>query len=205
MTTLIGELDWYRLHYDELSFAEHREMYERIDSLYPEQSFWNAADCIEFVRHFEPKNVVEVGGHDGGLAGAVLAEVPEIVSWTNLELTEATQVCTDPRYRLVLLEDWWLGQTFGDAVVLSHVVEHLSVAKLRELVVALLPHHPDVYVDAPLPESGGVSWWGTETAHVLPFSMAALDALFVDYGWRQVHAAESVECGFPCRTRWYQG
>lgn len=194
MSVIQIELDLYRDRYDSLTFAQHRAMYELIETVYPEQSFWNANACMGFMLEFAPRNVLEIGGHDGGLAAAVLAEMPFIDSWRNLELVVSPQVCEDPRYSLEVLDDWaWTQSLGGDALVMSHFIEHISETQLERLLANLDVRC--IYVDAPLLEDTPSYWGGTTTAHVLPFSFAQLDQAF---GARGYHAQK---CGET--IRWY--
>lgn len=195
------ELDSYRNMYDLLVFREHKEMYERIGEVYPEQAFWNAPDCAAFLERYQPERVVELGGHDGGLAAAVLPGAPFVSEWLNFELVDCDQTCADYRYSFVVLGDW-LTEVKADALVLSHVLEHLSEFQARRLIAGVDARA--IYVDAPLLESQRSEWRGTMTAHVLPHSFTEVDALFAEHGWSVAHAAAANLHGFESRTRWYE-
>lgn len=200
---MLDALDEYRTNYDSLPFSEHQAMYERIEEVYPEQSWWNAEDCAHFLAQYRPARVVEIGGHDGGLAAAVLPNATSVKSWTNYELVESPQVCDDPRYEVCILRDWaWSVALNADALILSHVVEHLSEARLWDLLRNL--SCPAVYVDAPLHEDVRTHWAGTETAHVLPYSMQDLDSAFSHRGYLKAYANVSNARGLVSRTRWYE-
>ena len=200
---MLEELENYRRNYDSLPFSEHQRMYEEIEKVYPEQSWWNARDCLGFLEQYRPAHVVEIGGHDGGLASKVLPDAPFVESWTNYELVDCPQTCTDPRYEALVLRDWaWSVALNADALVLSHVVEHLSEERLGELLRSL--KCPAIYVDAPLHESARSNWAGTETAHVLPWSMQELDLAFRSRGYLMAFANVDNSRGLVSRVRWYE-
>jgi hypothetical protein len=199
---LLDELDAYREAYDSLTFQQHREMYERIGEVYPEQSWWDAPAVTEFINKYSPLEIVEVGGHDGGLAAAVLPDAEYVLWWLNLELVHCAQVCRDVRYEFRLLQDLHgLTGIDADALILSHTVEHLSETILRELVATL--NVDAVYVNAPLHEAARSSWRGTVTAHVLSWSMQELDALFIEHGYAVAHSAHAQGAGGGL-IRWYE-
>ena len=203
MPDLLPELDAYRLAYEYLPFSKHQAMYRRIGEVYPEQAFWNAEDCAAFLARYRPAQVFELGGHDGGLAAAVLPQATSVEWWLNLEIVRCEQRCDDPRYAAFVLTDWaWTYPLHCDALILSHVIEHLSEGHVRSLIRAC--HADAVYVDAPLQEHARSSWRGSVTAHILPHSMQELDALFAEQGFSVSHAASSNQHGFECRTRWYE-
>lgn len=200
---MLEELDEYRRRYDSLAFSEHQAMYRRIAEVYPEQAFWNAAECLAFLKHYKPRIVHEIGGHDGALAAEMLAQCKFIDRWHNLELVLGNSVCTDRRYHQHVKRDWaWASPLYFDALVLSHVVEHVSPHHFFRMLGAL--KGKAVYVDAPLRESDRTEWMGTETAHVLPYSMQEVDQAFAEFGWRVTHSGVSDLHGFVSRTRWYE-
>ena len=78
-------------------------------------------------------------------------------------------VCTDPRYTSAwdpLSFAWEYDHFAGDLLVLSHVIEHLSVGHAERLI-AVFPRFEAVYIDAPLL---GDVWKNSTTAHVLPWT-----------------------------------
>lgn len=189
----------YRNAYDRLSFAEHQALYGQVAAEFPEQSYWNAVEVERFLRHYYPECVVEIGGWDGGLANTV----PYSGTWTNLELADVPQVCAKPGYRRVVLTDWlWNRGAWGDAVVMSHVIEHMSEDHIRRLLGSF--EGQPVYVDAPLEEDKWTNWKHSTTTHVLGHSFSALDVLFAEHGYQVAYKADSKVNPFPSVIRWYE-
>jgi hypothetical protein len=154
---------------------------------WPEQ----AHGSLDAIRAFTAPGgkVLEVGGWRGDHAGACLKENPAIESWTNVEFcAEAARnpKTADPRYRVVVPHRfrWWEDRPSleADVLVMSHVVEHLSVEDLCGLLDAVMAI-PRVYAEAPLPE-GGSSWHGYLGTHVLPVGWSTVEALFQERGWK---------------------
>src|SRR6185436_6230054 len=164
--------------------------------------FWNEDVCLAFLEEYRPQIVVEIGGYDGGLAAAVLPQTPFVDGWLNMDLLDLPQVCEDPRYvQMVLKENVWSKQIGAHALILSQTIEHFSEAKLRQLLSNL--NVKAIYVDTPLPATSSSSWYGTETAHILPLSMMKLDALFLEHDYRVDHASSDSRYGFESQVRWY--
>lgn len=200
----IAEFDTYRLNYDHLSFDAHQDLYQRIAQVYPEQSFWSAESCGEFLAHYKPRTVLELGGWDGGLAAAALPDAPFVTGWTNFDLVDVPQVCSDQRYTSLVLSDWaWSAELRGDAFIASHILEHLNIRHLQELLAAL--KCPTVFVAVPFHEGEATNWMGSETTHVLPWSRTQLDAAFEHQGFHVAHRAEIFQPGAGVTgIRWYQ-
>lgn len=159
--------DEYRAAYDTLTPAEHSEWYDRIAEEYPEQRYYSPW----LVRPLASGRVVEVGGWRGELARDVLFGA-SVESWTNYEICRwaaMSPVCLDPKYVSVwdpIRFAWEHDEFSGDLLVLSHVLEHLSV-RHAEALIGVFPRFGRVYVDAPLL---GDVWRGSTTTHVLPWS-----------------------------------
>lgn len=181
-------LDAWRKAYlaGELTYADHRRIYERIAVEYPNQNYYAAELAKHFFAGATPEEVFELGGWDGALAAEVLPEAASIQRWTNYEIVKVPQVCTDPRYRLAVPNRfvWELPSLHGDAFFASHVLEHLTAADMEKLLDKLDTFRW-AYVDVPLP-SEPFDWKGTTTTHALVWSISEFDQAWEERGWRIV-------------------
>lgn len=184
----ISELDTFRERYrrGDLSFEEHVDFYDLIVQVAPEQNYWSLGLVNEFLQWAQPRLVFELGGWDGGLADAVLLWHPGIQAWVNQEIARVPQVCTDPRYSYDQPDTWAWSQPIDgfDAVIASHVLEHLTVEHLSMFLRSLAAVNY-AYVDVPLPEKA-TNWMGTTTTHILDLSISEFDGVWEDFGWEIV-------------------
>ena len=161
-------IDWdaWRRDYDTMSFSEHQAFNQRVAEQHPDQQHWNAAACARFLDDRRPWTVIEIGGWDGTLAAAMLAQAPWVHAWTMYDITDVPQACDDPRYWPVVLTGWpWEKRELrADALILSHVVEHMRVAQFERLLARFTGDA--VYVDAPLPDVNP-SWDGYPGTHII--------------------------------------
>jgi hypothetical protein len=164
-----------------MTFAEQQAFYEDVARAHPVQRDWNEEACWRFLSERLPAEVVELGGWDGSLAAAMLDRAPFIRWWSNYDIVAVPQVCTDRRYGLVVPDEpaWQgLAPIPADALIASHVVEHLRVAEVEALVSAWAPR--SIYLDTPL-EARATDWRGYEGSHVIEVGseelLARLDAL----------------------------
>lgn len=172
--------DW-RANYDALTFEEHQEFNAQVAERYPRQQCFNATACREFLAERQPRRVVELGGWDGELAGLMLPAFPRILDWANYDITPVTQSCTHPVYRRVLLDDWpWNRVVAGDALIASHVFEHMRGREIGTLLDRW--NVQSVFVDCPI-DWQGHPWNGYEGTHILELGIHDLVGLFTDRGY----------------------
>lgn len=193
-------IDWdkYRAEYDAMTYADHLAFYNDVWAAHPVQQHYDGQAIAMFfawagARGAPPFNVLEIGGWTGDVANAMLARVSkEILSaWLNVEICSAAAanpVCADPRYSAFVPATWvWdtniIDQARARVVVASHVVEHMPMRQVRQLVGAIDNSAADsVYIDCPLGYDPA-DWSGYEGSHVIEGGWADIDGLFVDLGW----------------------
>ncbi|HET9520694.1 MAG TPA: hypothetical protein VFO73_06605, partial [Candidatus Limnocylindrales bacterium] len=162
-----GDVEWdeWRANYDRWSFEEHRRFYRKVAGRYPIQRQWDGAAVRAFLADTLPRRVVEIGGWDGSLAAEMLREFDTIETWTNYEIADVPQACDDGRYRRVVLDDWpWLLDVEADALIASHVVEHMRVTEAEELL-----RRWDLgaaFIDTPVGKTAR-SWAGYRGSHII--------------------------------------
>lgn len=174
--------DEWRARYDTLTFQEHQQANSEWAVMFPDQRSFSSSHVRRFLEERQPEHVLELGGWDGNLAALMLYEFPWIRSWVNHDITpNVPQVCTDPRYERVILDDWpWNRHAHGDALICSHVLEHMKAAE----VFALLTRWQvdSVYVDAPV---NGGHWNGYAGSHILEVTELGLRMLLADAGFEE--------------------
>lgn len=184
------ELDRWRSAYQDGSGSREdlASVYAALSLQFPEQNYFSLPLAQGFMDRFRPRSVVELGGWDGGLAAALLPGNPQIVSWENYEVAAVPQTCVDKRYQCVVADGWaWEQPLEAQAFVASHVLEHLSVAHLGELIDAVGCRF--AYVDVPLSQTP-TTWAGSPTTHALTLSIEEFDGMWEQAGWKQMACYE---------------
>ena len=182
-------LDWdqWRRDYDNLSYAEHQEFYERIYQEYPVQRHFNremAQEFFFFLGDLSDLRVLELGGWDGELAVEMLDQFPAILSWFNFEICQSAVLLGQEHRRLWhhAPQQWfwevpWPGPNVFFA---SHSLEHLSRQHLQRLLERVGLEAVDyLYVDVPL----ATDWTGYEGTHRLDCTREELLVLFAQQGF----------------------
>lgn len=157
--------DTWRERYDRMTFREHQDFNSELAVLYPVQRSFDPTAAHKFLSTRNPRQVVEIGGWDGALAAQMLELFPDIKTWVNYDITpNVPQVCDDRRYHRVVLVDWpWKCSIRGDALIASHVFEHM---RMQEVVDTLSRWDvPSVYADVPITSPTG--WSGYNGTHIL--------------------------------------
>lgn len=181
-------IDWnqWRANYDDMTFADHQAFNAAVLERHPVQQQWNHDACARFIAERQPRTIVEVGGWDGSLADAMLGMYAGIDTWVNYDITPGVpQVCSYPGYERIVLNVWpWLFKVTADALVASHVFEHMRVSE----VLALLDRWDvrSVYVDTPL--SGAPMWDGYEGSHIIEVGAAEFLERVSAAGWTVSHS-----------------
>lgn len=178
MTTTTTHIDWnaWRSDYDTMSFAEQQAFYDLVYCLHPQQARAEVSALERFLDYIgQPLTVVELGGWDGGFAAKILERRPEIVWWTNYEISRAAateSVCEDARFASVPLEDWyWMDKHVADLFVASHVLEHLSILDVIETFDATSTRW--MFLQAPLREEP-TDWSDYHGSHILEVGWAVI-------------------------------
>jgi hypothetical protein len=191
-------IDWdgYRAAYDTMPFDAHQAFYADVARAHPVQRAFDptrARNFFEYV-HDEMRApiVEEIGGWDGALAALILDFFPTF-EWVNWEIAPGVaDACQSSRYRRVTVDDWpWRLWEFGhgDVLVLSHVIEHMSVEHVRQLMAETSASF--LYVDAPIDWERAPDWDGYVGSHVLPLSYRELVELLREFNWAMRDADQS--------------
>lgn len=170
-----------------MTFAEHQAINAEWAQQYPHQQSWNAEACKKFLETRPVGRVVELGGWDGALADRMLNEFDWIDEWVNYDLTPGVpQVCTDRRYRKIELQHWpYISQVKGDALVASHVFEHMLATEIEWLLEAW--DVESVYMDVPIGADPS-DWRGYHGSHILEVGHVELLRRCRDLGYKVTHA-----------------
>lgn len=172
-------MDWngWRERYDYMTFADHQAFNAEVLTHYPAQQHFDANACRNFLAARGNRlDVAELGGWDGALAKLMLEEA-RAASWDNYDITPGVpQVCHHPDYEYVVLDRWpWRRKVKADALVASHVLEHLKLDEVDKLLSAW--DCPHVYVDTPISRDG-TSWDDYAGTHILEAGSTELLELF---------------------------
>jgi hypothetical protein len=182
LLALAEDFDQWRARYDDLSFDEQKQIYERIRELYPNQRHATLERAYPFFDRYKPETVVELGGWDGWLATCALGQHPEIKRWWNYDLVEVPQTCIDKRYALKVLErPFWAHYRAADAFVATHTIEHVKAVELEKIVDSLTVEC--CLIEAPI-ERRPRTWEGYCGTHVLEVGWDAVDEMFEKQGFK---------------------
>lgn len=194
-TVAARPLDWdaWRAGYDDMSFADQQDFYDRVFDLCRVQQQHDAIRLSRLLAYVDrcgwAYTVGELGGWDGELAAAMLHDHPTIGGWVNYEISRKAadaSVCQDPRYKAFALDRfYWETPHLEDVFVASHVLEHLRFADVQ----AVFDHTTArwLYLAVPVTENGR-DWDGYHGSHIL------------EVGWHDL-ARELDARGYDCL--WY--
>jgi len=183
----VTAIDWdqWRADYDLMTFADHQAFNQQAARLHPVQQSYDAPAVRRFLRERQPRNVVEVGGWDGALANLMIDEFYGIKTWVNYDITDVPQVCDAPAYGRVVLDDWpWKTRVTADALVASHVFEHMRMIEIEWLLNAWDVR--SVFVDCPI--SGPPDWTGYHGSHILEVGVPEFLTRMVALGFEVTHS-----------------
>jgi len=183
----------WRRQYDDLTYSEQVEFYRAVAEAYPEQIHFNEPAIRTFLDGATGK-VLEIGGWKGELAQRVLPDLPEITEWLNVEIAPQAvteSVCLDPRY-LVTIPETFIWDSDLDiesfpTVVASHVIEHMKIREVRNLLSRIRADR--LYVDAPLPPQPSL-WGDGQHSHIIEVGWDGLGSLIESHGFRKVGELE---------------
>ena len=192
----------WRAHYDQYSDAEQVAFYEMIGLQYPEQHHVQHEFVEQFfatVPHL-PTHVLEMGGWDGHLAQAMLAQSPWIQTWHNVEISApavAHSVCTDRRYHAVTPTSfrWWRTWDWSpvEIFVAAHVLEHLKWCDVQE-VLRSAQHCRALYLEIPIFHYHKLHWQDSESSHILEVSWSTVKRYLESLGFRLTRLGEWSYC-----------
>lgn len=178
----VTDWDAWRAHYPKSTFAEQQAFYAQATLDHPNQRDFDVNACDAFLLLARPFKVVEVGGFDGALADAMLRRFGGISVWWNNEISPTVvPVALDPRYWHNTLDDWpWFIDLHGDALILSHVVEHMLSEEFEQLVESF--DGDWIYLDVPVGEEAE-NWDGYDGSHILEVGWGWLHEILSDHGF----------------------
>jgi len=145
----------WREKYSSYSFKEQKEIYNRLELLYPKQQQFNAKEISNFLRNIRNPKILEIGGWKGELASQILAQNKNIVLWHNYDICSNAidkNICKDKRFKAILLTDFaWNLDIFSEynTCVLSHVIEHVKKHEVMKFFNKI-KHIKYIFIDAPL-------------------------------------------------------
>lgn len=187
--TTTATIDWnaWRARYDDMDFAEQRRFYDLVYDLHPGQGQFAADALLDFLAYIDgPLDIVELGGWDGGLARAILAERGDI-QWRNYEISAAAVAASagiGPGYRGIALGDWyWSEPHTCDLFVACHVLEHLRFADVLATFDATQCRW--MFLQTPLAD-GPRSWDNYHGSHILEVGWGEIIAALEERGFRHL-------------------
>jgi len=177
--------DWRRL-YRQLSFQDQQAFAVTWKWRFPEQKHFDSVAAARFLDRYRPEQVVEIGGYDGELARIMLQGFPCVLRWRNLELCpRLTPRPDDPRYEHVELAAFpWQVRLDGDALIMSHVAEHMLHEEFATLVGMFNGRY--VFVDAPI-QDGPQDWTGYFGSHILDTGWEGINETMRTHGFTADH------------------
>jgi len=197
----VADFDAWRERYDEMTYQEMKDFYNRVEMEHPLQQAFNAEAFSRFLAYvinaIGPIAVLEIGGWKGELAHRILSKTG-VIKWHNYEICESAvrqTISLSPHisptewYRPIVPGDFVWNITLPEASVLvaSHFIEHI---KQRELAI-LIGNLPDtiqfVGLQAPIPEFGyDIDWAGYHGTHILEVGWKQVSDLLLRYRFMEI-------------------
>ena len=203
--------DNYRAKYVKMAFAEHQQVYNTIERIYPEQRCYDREAVVTFleklITHGVIPFVLELGGWKGELARDMLEQWKDmrvISGWYNVEICReavAKTICHDSRYTCNTLDGFFWDVKPGwvqmcNTLVLSHVVEHMRLQDFAATITHCADRKIDyVYLDIPhITADSRKAWQGWTNTHVLEGGWDDIEAILVQNGYVQWAVDNSSRC-----------
>lgn len=184
--------DEWRARTEKMTYAEQQAFYDDVARDFPEQAHFVREVAIRELTGAAPAGVLEIGGWRGDLAAAVLADPRSaaIRKWVNMDIAPSLagmQRCRDPRYSFVVAPTWVWDTAIPDeydAVVATHLIEHLTERQLETLLrrLAKLGRARTLYLESPLREDSH-GWKGYRGSHILGLGWAGVRRMVQAAGW----------------------
>lgn len=172
------DFDWFREHYDELSFDDLKLLYSIWHEIYPDQHFFDAEffmgcfDKIVIETGRNDLNVVELGGYDGSLALKLLEKHPNM-KWLNIEMLPQKKAIGLYRYNYweyVLSKQIWeecLNIKPCDVFLSSETLEHFSGREVQRILGFITENEAAYLIIQASIKPHPYTWRGEIAAHVL--------------------------------------
>ena len=184
--------DNWRSTYDNSTYQEHVEFYERIYKEYPRQIHFNEECAINFFESCASgrSRVLEVGGWHGELAKLMLDRFPDIQTWFNFDLCRSAieHGISNPRLVHVWPPEWvWdMKLPACQVFVASHTLEHMRLDQVDKLFARLSASH--AYIDVPTSDS----WEAYPGTHILTASWGQIEDVLEKHGFRATFNQENI-------------
>jgi hypothetical protein len=180
----IEDFDQWRTEYDQMSYADQQDFYDRMEADHGTQAGYNERAHIRFLeyvsRKVDPIYVLELGGWKGELACRMLNQFPHMAIWCNLEICRAAAkktVFQSGKYHVWVPPDfaWLVTLTPCNIVIASHFIEHIRTDHLAAIFSSLPRSTRYIALQAPIEEDTvNHDWSGYHGSHIL------------EIGWKQV-------------------
>jgi hypothetical protein len=184
---MLERFEEWRRQYKDMDYEEQRAFYSWVAKTFPSQVHFDLPGFIgaldRFTWELGEYSVLEVGGWRGELAAEILGRTDQIKEWVNYEIAEPLLdniKCDDPRYRMVIPDDfvWNIDLFEGDVLVASDMIEHISGDHLALLVENLPDSVKRIAFKSPLGHwtqpNGWVGYYGS---HILELGWPDVSAL----------------------------
>ena len=191
-----AEYDQYRAEYPTQTIQGHAALYNKRFSERPGNTSFSGRAVRSFLDQCgkHPIFVAEIGGRDGGLANLALSSNLPIEKWINYEISDEplrNPATIDTRYEGRLMPNfcWWKTTPIeGNALILSHIIEHLSDDDFKGLVASIPKNIRRVHAQAPIPMRGPMNWNGYFCSHVLTMGWVEVNEVFEAAGFKSLMA-----------------
>jgi glycosyltransferase involved in cell wall biosynthesis len=185
---------------------EQKEFFDDIARWFPTQAHYDLDQIAQFfVRNPSIENVIEIGGWQGDMARDILGSNWQIKGWMNIEYTDWAAFhpnCYDPRYHVSCPDNfrWWKykewcdGECNVDAIVMTHVAEHLKLHDFIDMVKPFMGV-PLIYIESPI-DTAEVNrlWKGYYGTHVIDAKWPDLIEGMDNLGYDMVYADTTGTC-----------
>lgn len=176
----------FRNKYNTLSYKDQVEFYSTIYKEFPIQNYCTLDKAELFFQTFKPNSIFEIGGWTGYTANKMINKFDCIDKWTNYEVCVEAVLNSEQnsKYMACITNDylWNLPlRIIEDALFMSHVIEHMTINQFENIIIKTGSKY--VYIEAPLPETGGYTWENSESTHVMSSAWDDIENLMTKYSY----------------------
>lgn len=189
-----GNVEPFRNNFQLLSFDEVSIVYQKITPHFGEQRHYSLGQVKAAGKAIGLSGtIVELGSHDGKLAELMLQEFLDIEEWTGYDVCEVASISKAPKYKHIILKDWFHRCASLDGVdcfVSTHTLEHMDWDLVEDTLSFVAKSEVSkILLEIPFRPSG--NWRGSRSAHILKAHPHEIKDLLQQYKFKMKYYRKS--------------